>query len=115
MTMDADKDPDDCDSSLELILVTLSKAFGMKPKQSVALLTNNNQYLIMACIKLWEKEDCLIVHSLRWNNRKKTGQDRMSLTHWKHLELQMIMLFLKMKLHKKNMGSFNLVIVNIYL
>ena len=51
MTMDADKDPDDCDSSLELILVTLSKAFGMKPKQSVALLTNNNQYLIMACIK----------------------------------------------------------------
>ena len=41
----------DCDSSLELILITLSKAFSMKPKQAAALLTNNNQYLITACIK----------------------------------------------------------------
>ena len=42
---------EDCDSSLELILITLSKAFQMSPKQAAALLTNNNQYLITACIK----------------------------------------------------------------
>jgi hypothetical protein len=34
-----------------LILVTLSKAFNLKPKQAAALLTNNNQYLVTACIK----------------------------------------------------------------
>ena len=51
LKIDADKPLGDCESSLELILITLSKAFNMKPKQAAALLTNNNQYLITACIK----------------------------------------------------------------
>ena len=51
LALSADKDVSQCDSSLELILVTLSKSFQMSPKQAAALLTNNNQYLIIACIK----------------------------------------------------------------
>ena len=51
LKLDAEKPLSDCESSLELILITLSKAFNMKPKQAAALLTNNNQYLITACIK----------------------------------------------------------------
>lgn len=47
----ADKAIDDCESSLELILVTLSKSCLIVPNQAAALLTNNNQYLITACIK----------------------------------------------------------------
>jgi hypothetical protein len=42
LKLDQDKILTDCDSSLELILITLSKAFSMKPKQAAALLTNNN-------------------------------------------------------------------------
>lgn len=42
LALDPSKDTSECDSSLELILVTLSKAFGMSPKQAAALLTNNN-------------------------------------------------------------------------
>ena len=49
--LSADKEINDCESSLELILVSLSKSFQMSPKQAAALLTNNNQYLITACIK----------------------------------------------------------------
>lgn len=51
LALDAKKPINDCESSLELILVTLSSAFQMSPKQAAALLTNNNQYLITACIK----------------------------------------------------------------
>lgn len=51
LALSADKDVSSCDSSLELILVTLSKSFLMSPKQAAALLTNNNQYLIIACIR----------------------------------------------------------------
>lgn len=42
LALNADKDVSSCDSSLELILVTLSKSFLMSPKQAAALLTNNN-------------------------------------------------------------------------
>ena len=42
LKLDSAKVLADCDSSLELILITLSKAFKMKPKQAAALLTNNN-------------------------------------------------------------------------
>ena len=49
--IDASKALGDLESSFEMILVTLSKAFNLKPKQAAALLTNNNQYLVTACIK----------------------------------------------------------------
>lgn len=42
LNLDSKKKPADCDSSLELILITLSEAFSMSPKQAAALLTNNN-------------------------------------------------------------------------
>jgi len=42
LALDAGMNVENCDSSLELILVTLSKAFAMSPKQAAALLTNNN-------------------------------------------------------------------------
>jgi hypothetical protein len=40
--LDANKALGDLESSFELILVTLSKAFNLKPKQAAGLLTNNN-------------------------------------------------------------------------
>jgi len=49
--MKVDKDPEETESSLELILNTLCKAFQMKPKQAAALLTNNNQFLIHSIVK----------------------------------------------------------------
>ena len=51
MKLDAERPLGDLESSFELILVTLSKAFNLKPKQAAALLTNNNQYLVTCCIK----------------------------------------------------------------
>ena len=42
LALDSNKAIQECDSSLELILVTLSKSFNMSPKQAAALLTNNN-------------------------------------------------------------------------
>lgn len=38
-------------NSLEYLLVTLSRSFDLSPRQAAALLTNNNQYLITACVK----------------------------------------------------------------
>ncbi len=51
LTMDATKDPRKAESSLEMILITLCAAFNMKPKQSAALLTNNNEYLLHSVVK----------------------------------------------------------------
>ena len=42
MQMDTSKEPSDTESTLEFILNTLCRALSMKPKQSAALLTNNN-------------------------------------------------------------------------
>ena len=42
LTMQTDRKPEDTESSLELILNTLCRAFAMKPKQAAALFTNNN-------------------------------------------------------------------------
>ncbi len=39
------------ENSLEFIVVTLSRAFDLKPMQSTALLTNKSQYLLAACVK----------------------------------------------------------------
>jgi hypothetical protein len=51
LTMDSSKDPRKADSSLEMILITLCTALNMKPKQSAALLTNSNQYLLHTVVK----------------------------------------------------------------
>ena len=51
LTMKLERNPDETDSSLELILNTLCKSFAMKPKQAAALLTNNNQFLIHSIVK----------------------------------------------------------------
>jgi hypothetical protein len=51
LSMDPNKKPNKCDSSLEIILNTLCRNFKMKPKQCAALLTNNNQYLMHSVIK----------------------------------------------------------------
>jgi hypothetical protein len=51
LSMDPNKKPNKCDSSLEVILNTLCRNFKMKPKQCAALLTNNNQYLMHAVVK----------------------------------------------------------------
>ncbi len=51
LTMNAEREIVDTESSLELILNTLCKAFSMKPKQAAALLTNNNQFLIHSIVK----------------------------------------------------------------
>lgn len=51
LSMRTDRDPDETESSLELILNLLCKSFAMKPKQAAALLTNNNQFLIHSIVK----------------------------------------------------------------
>jgi len=42
MQMDVSRSPTETESTLEFILNTLCRALSMKPKQSAALLTNNN-------------------------------------------------------------------------
>ena len=44
------KSLDQCTSSLELLLLTLSESFELTPKQATALLANNNQFLVSACV-----------------------------------------------------------------
>lgn len=51
LTMSSSKEPTDTDSSLELLLNIMCKSFKMKPKQSAALLTNSNQYLLHSVVK----------------------------------------------------------------
>lgn len=51
MQMDTSLDPSDTESTLEFILNTLCRALNMKPKQSAALLTNNNQFLTHCVVK----------------------------------------------------------------
>lgn len=51
LTMKVERTPEETESSLELILNTLCRAFAMKPKQAAALLTNNNQFLVHSIVK----------------------------------------------------------------
>lgn len=51
LSMDPNRKPNKCESSLEIILNTLCRNFKMKPKQCAALLTNNNQYLMHSVVK----------------------------------------------------------------
>ena len=49
--IDAHKDLNDADSTLEFILIGLSKNLEIKPKQAVGLLSNNHKYLIHIAVK----------------------------------------------------------------
>ena len=49
--MNCNRAPEETESSLELILNTLCRAFQIKPKQAAALLTNNNQFLIHSIVR----------------------------------------------------------------
>ena len=51
LTMNSAKEPNDTDSSLEMLLNSICKSFKMKPKQAAALLTNSNQYLLHSVVK----------------------------------------------------------------
>ena len=51
MMMDTSREPSETESTLEFILNTLCRALNMKPKQSAALLTNNNQFLTHCVVK----------------------------------------------------------------
>ena len=51
MQMDIKRQPNETESTLEFILNTLCRAMSMKPKQSAALLTNNNQFLTHCVVK----------------------------------------------------------------
>ena len=50
-TLDEKKSYDQCNSALEFFIISLSKNFYMKPRQCVALLSNNRKYLSIICNK----------------------------------------------------------------
>ncbi len=49
--LDENKSYDGCMSALEFFIISLSKNLNMKPRQSVALLSNNRKYLSIICNK----------------------------------------------------------------
>ena len=49
--LDENKSYEDCLSALEFFIISLSKNLDMKPRQSVALLSNNRKYLSIICNK----------------------------------------------------------------
>ena len=49
--IDPNKSYDDCNTALEFFILSLCKNFEMKPRQSVALLSNNRKYLSIICNK----------------------------------------------------------------
>ena len=51
MSLNIDRALYDTESVLEFVLVSLCKSLKIKPKQAAGLLTNNNQYLVHACVK----------------------------------------------------------------
>lgn len=48
---DANKDYSNCNSPLEFLIISLCKIFSMKPRQSIALLSDNRKYLRHICNK----------------------------------------------------------------
>ena len=50
-TLNVNKAYNECKSPLEFIVVSLCRAFSLKPRQSVALLSNNRKYLSILCNK----------------------------------------------------------------
>lgn len=51
VTIQTDRNLNLSQNSLEFLLITLSRSFELTPRQAAALLTNNNQYLVTACVK----------------------------------------------------------------
>ena len=49
--LDENKSYEDCLSALEFFIISLSKNLNMKPRQAVALLSNNRKYLSIICNK----------------------------------------------------------------
>ena len=49
--LDENKPYEDCLSALEFFIISLSKNLNMKPRQAVALLSNNRKYLSLICNK----------------------------------------------------------------
>ena len=49
--IDPNKNYDDCTTVLEFFILSLCKNFNMKPRQAVALLSNNRKYLSIICNK----------------------------------------------------------------
>ena len=49
--LDENKSYEDCLSALEFFIISLSRNLNMKPRQSVALLSNNRKYLSIICNK----------------------------------------------------------------
>jgi hypothetical protein len=49
--IDPNKNYDDCSTALEFFILSLCKNFDMKPRQAVALLSNNRKYLSIICNK----------------------------------------------------------------
>ena len=49
--IDPTKSYDDCNTALEFFILSLCKNFEMKPRQAVALLSNNRKYLSIICNK----------------------------------------------------------------
>lgn len=49
--IDVNKDLTETESTLEFILLGLSKNLGLKPKQTLGLLSNNHKYLIHIAVK----------------------------------------------------------------
>jgi len=49
--LDEKKSYEQCSSALEFFIISLSKNFNMKPRQCVALLSNNRKYLSIICNK----------------------------------------------------------------
>ena len=49
--IDPNKSYDDCNTALEFFILSLCKNFEMKPRQAVALLSNNRKYLSIICNK----------------------------------------------------------------
>ena len=50
MEMDENKNPSETESTLEFVLLTLCRALNLKATQSVALLANNNEYLMISAL-----------------------------------------------------------------
>lgn len=109
--LNVNKSYKDCESPLEFFIVSLCKALEMKPKQAVALLSNNRKYLIHICnkgikgdyekIKNWY--DDLSVNSRALTNLLKIWKDG------KSVGLATLSVGLFSKNYKIAQFSFNLI------
>ena len=73
-TLDENKPYEECKSALEFFIISLSKNLKMKPRQAVALLSNNRKYLSIICNKGINGSFQLIKN---WLNDLETNFDTM--------------------------------------